>query len=89
LVRPSEYRVLLPESDPLALAALLDGAGRERLRAEARRNMAENPEGITGAAVECLAGAADACADVERVADRPMFRDIITRVRQLRGNRTP
>jgi hypothetical protein len=85
LVPSYEYRVLLPESDPLALAALLDGAGRERLRAEARRNMAENPEGITGAAVECLAGAADACAQVEHVANRPQFRDIVTRLRQLRG----
>jgi hypothetical protein len=85
LVQSHEYRVLLPESDPVALAALLDGPQRERVRAEARRNMAENPDGITGPAVECLAGAADACAQVERLADRPMFRDIVTRVRDRRA----
>jgi len=87
LVQRYEYRVLLPESDPVAVAARLDGPDRERLRAEARRNMGENPEGISGAAVECLAGAADACAEVERLADRPMFRDIVTRVRALRAER--
>jgi hypothetical protein len=88
LVQPYEYRVLLPESDPVVLSALLDGPERERLRAEARRNMAENPEGITGAAVECLAGAADACAQIERLADRPMFRETVTRVRQIRAGRS-
>ena len=86
LVQTYEYRILLPESDPVVLAPWLDGPDRERLRAEARRNMAENPEGITGSAVECLAGAADACAQVERLADRPQFRDIAARVRQIRAD---
>jgi hypothetical protein len=85
LVQPYEYEVLLPESDPFEVAETTDGPARERLRSEARRNMVENPEGVTGAAVECLAGADDACAHVERLADRPQFTDISSRVRQRRA----
>ena len=70
-----EYQLLLPESDPFVLAESLDGPGRERLRAEAQRNMTDNPGGFTALAVECLAGTADACSRVDRFADRPMHRD--------------
>jgi hypothetical protein len=87
LVPSYEYLILLPESDPFVLAALLDGPERERLRAEARRNMTDNPDGFAAAAVECLAGAADACARVERFAERPMYRESVMRVRQMRGGR--
>ncbi len=80
-----EYQVLLPESDPFVLAESLDGPGRERLRAEARRNMTDNPDGFTAIAVECLAGNADACSRAERFADRPMYRDAVARVRQTRA----
>jgi len=84
LVPAYEYTVLVPESDPFVLAASFDGAGPGRLRAEARRNMTENPDGFAAAAVECLMDAADACARVERFADWPMYRDAVTRVRQIR-----
>jgi hypothetical protein len=81
LVQPYEYRVLWPESDLLTVAASLDGPGRERLRAEARRNMTENPIGFTAPALECLAGAADACARLDAFAERPNFRELVTRIR--------
>ena len=81
-----EYQVLLPESDPFVLAESLDGPGRERLRAEARRNITDNPDGFTAIAVECLAGAADACTRAERFAERPMYRDAVARIRRIRGS---
>ena len=49
-----EYQVLLPESDPFVLAELLDGPGGERLRAEAQRNMTDNPDGFTGLRLSAL-----------------------------------
>ena len=88
LVQPYEYRVLVPEADPFELAARLDGPERERLRTEARRNITDNPIGFAAPAIECLAGAADACARVERFAERPMYRDAVARVRQMRDGRS-
>jgi hypothetical protein len=52
LVDPLEYRMLLPESNAAVLAPMLQTDQRERLLAEARRNLADNPRGV--AALELL-----------------------------------
>jgi hypothetical protein len=88
LVQSYEYVVLLPEADAFVLAEQLGSSGGERLRAEARRNMTDNPDGFVAAAVSCLADAADACARVDRFGEQPMFRDAASRVRQLRAGRS-
>jgi hypothetical protein len=62
LVQPYEYTLLLPDSDAQVVARQLEGPEGARLRAEARRNMSENPEGPVAAAVLCAAGENDACA---------------------------
>jgi hypothetical protein len=52
LARSHEYLMLLPESNAAVLAPMLQTNQRERLLAEARRNVAENPRGV--AALELL-----------------------------------
>lgn len=85
VIERHEYALVRPESDPFVLAEQLSGPDAERLRAEARRNMVENPEGFTGIAVSCLAGAGEACARADDLAAaRPMLREAATRLRQTR-----
>jgi hypothetical protein len=84
LVERYEYTLLRPESDAFVLAERLDGPDGARLRAEARRNMTDNPGGFTAAAVLCLGREADGCDRVERFAERPLLRDAVRRIRELR-----
>jgi hypothetical protein len=80
-----EYQVLLPESDPIVVSGQLSGPDGARLRAEARRNMAENAGGFAAPAVLCLGGDAAACEDIERLAARhARFRAPMSRIRFLR-----
>jgi len=58
-----EYRFLRPGIDPFLVAAGVFGPEGEAIRAEARRQRAENPRGYAGAVVTCLSGDASACAD--------------------------
>ena len=58
-----EYRFLRPGIDPFLVAAGVFGPDGEAIRAEARRQRAENPRGYAGAVVLCMAGDASACAD--------------------------
>jgi hypothetical protein len=80
-----EYSVIVPGLDPFsAIARARDGASA-RVLAEARRNRRENPRGYLGPAVLCLWGEADACADLDRLAEQnPSQRDAIDRVRRVR-----
>jgi hypothetical protein len=58
-----EYRFLRPGIDPFLVAAGVFGPEGEAIRADARRQRAENPRGYAGAVVLCMAGDASACAD--------------------------
>jgi len=58
-----EYRFLRPGIDPFLFAAGVFGPEGEEIRAEARRQRAENPRGYAGAVVLCMASDATACAD--------------------------
>lgn len=85
LVDRYEYAVLRPESDAFVLAERLAGPDGARLRLEARRNMADNPDGFTAAAVACLANDAAACQRLERLAiEQPRFVESVRRVREQR-----
>ncbi|MEP6919127.1 MAG: hypothetical protein ABJC89_26030, partial [Acidobacteriota bacterium] len=61
LVQPYEYTLLLPDADPQVARRQLDGPDRERLLAEVRRNMIENPDGPVAPSVLCAAGESAAC----------------------------
>ena len=63
VVSAREYRFLRPGIDPFLVAAGVFGPDGEAIRAEARRQRAENPRGYAGAVVLCMAGDATACAD--------------------------
>jgi hypothetical protein len=83
LVEHYEYALLRPESDPFVLAERLKGPDGARLLAEARRNMLDNPDGFTAAAVSCLANDVAACQSLDRfAAEQPRFRDSVRRVRE-------
>lgn len=85
LVERYEYALLRPESDAFVLAERLDGPDVARLRAEARRNMADNPDGFAAAAVSCLLDDAAACQRLDRFAiERPLLRDSVRRIRTMR-----
>jgi hypothetical protein len=65
VVSASEYRFLQPAVDPFLVASGVFGPDGESIRAEARRQRAENPRGYAGAVVLCMAGDAAACADAK------------------------
>jgi hypothetical protein len=80
-----EYVLLRPESDAFILAERLHGPDGPRVRDEARRNMTDNPDGFAAAAVLCLVDDAAACQRLDRFAiERPLLRDSVRRVQQLR-----
>jgi hypothetical protein len=82
------YRLLLPDSEIIALAPILSSAEGDRLRAEAARNRVENPEGFTAAAVLCLSNDDRACESAERLgAAWPSLQDDLAVVRVLRSKR--
>jgi hypothetical protein len=62
LVQPYEYTLLLPDSDAQVVGRTLDGPDRDRLLAEARRNLMENRDGPIAPAVLCAGGDSTACA---------------------------
>jgi hypothetical protein len=82
------YRLLLPDAEIIALAPTLSSAEGDRLRAEAARNRAENPDGFTAAAVLCLSNDEIACESAERIgAAWPSLQDDLAVVRVLRSKR--
>jgi hypothetical protein len=84
LVERSEYAVVLPGVDPFSIAARLRTSDSERIRDEAQRNRRENPRGYLAPAVLCLGGDADACRDLDRIAEEtPALRDAIDRVKRV------
>ena len=81
-----EYELVRPEAAPLALAAQLSTGRGERIRAEARRNREENPDGFSSAAIMCLAGDSGACTAVDRLAaERPSLRDVARVIGEVRS----
>jgi hypothetical protein len=86
LAESRAYQVLLPDADFAALAPTLATPEGDRLRAEATRNRADNPDGFVAAAIVCLFGDSAACADTERLAAAwPSLQDDLATVRALRG----
>jgi hypothetical protein len=82
------YEIVTPDANLPAIASRLVSADRERVRAEARRNRADNPRGFLAAAVLCLADEADACADVDRRArEDSSLENEADLVRILRGKK--
>lgn len=80
-----DYRILMPDSEIFELTPTLASSDGDRLRAEARRNRVENPEGFAAAAVMCLSGDDSACADAERIGSRwSALDDDLALVRALR-----
>ncbi len=81
-----EYTLVLPDSDAFVLAEQFTEPDGARIRAEARRNMTENPDGFTAVALSCLAGDTTACDRADRLAEnRPPLRDALARLHQARG----
>ncbi len=81
-----EYELVTPDAAPLALVAQLSTDRGEQIRAEARRNRVENPDGFSAAVIMCLAGDAASCARVDRFADeRPSLRDAVRLVQEVRS----
>jgi hypothetical protein len=79
------YELLSSETELYDLAPRLRDGDRSRLRLEAERNRAQNPEGFTAAAILCLDGDADACAAAERIASRwPSLEDDLALLRVLK-----
>jgi hypothetical protein len=77
-----EYTVLLPGVDPFAIVAR---GTTGPVRDEARRNRRENTRGYLAPSVLCLSGDAEACGDLDRLADAaPGLREAIDRVRRVR-----
>ena len=71
LAAAREYTILAPGTNALALAADLSTERRDRLVLEAERNVLDNPDGFTPAAVLCLAGQTAACERSTRWVRRP------------------
>jgi hypothetical protein len=65
-----EYRFLRPGIDPFLVASGVFGPEGDAIRAEARRQRAENPRGYAGAVVTCLSGDASGCPDAGMKAPR-------------------
>ncbi len=65
-----DYRFLRPGIDPFLVAAGVFGPDGDAIRAEARRQRAENPRGYAGAVVTCLSGDASGCSDAGMKAPR-------------------
>ncbi len=84
LLPDREYQHVTSDVDPVAVAQTLPTATGDRIRREARRNMAENPDGFVAAAILCLAGTADACGTAERVGRRPGRQDDLERLQAAR-----
>ncbi len=83
-----EYEILTPDAELFELVPQLTSADGDRLRAEARRNRAENPEGFLAAAVLCLAGDPRDCDAAERLGSRwPTLNDDLALLRALAPNR--
>jgi hypothetical protein len=88
LVARFEYALLMPDADLFALVPVLSSPDGDRLRAEMRRQRAENPDGFTAAALACVSGESEACEDVERIAARfPSLQRELALVRVLRSGR--
>jgi hypothetical protein len=88
VIERHEYRLVLPESDVFLLAAQLTGESRARLRAEAARNRADNPNGFLAMALMCLADDAASCAGLEELARRrPSLVEPVRRIERMRVGR--
>jgi hypothetical protein len=88
LAESRAYRILLPDSEIAVLAPALASSDGTRLRAEAMRNRADNPDGFVAAAIACLSGDGTACADTERLGLAwPSLEDDLAIVRALRGGK--
>jgi hypothetical protein len=61
LAATDEYWLLTPDADPAQLETWLASPLGDRLRAEARRNRADNPRGFLAAATLCLDRDQEAC----------------------------
>ena len=82
------YRILLPDSEIVELAPRLSSPDGDRLRAEAARNRAGNPDGFAAAAILCLSDDEQACVSAERLgAAWPSLQDDLAVVRVLRSKR--
>jgi hypothetical protein len=66
-----EYLLLTPEADPAQLEIWLASPLGNRLRAEARRNLADNPYSFLAAVTLCLDKGEDACRLLARITATP------------------
>jgi hypothetical protein len=88
LLEVHEYQLLLPDGDVFLLAAQLTGENATRLRAEARRNRADNPNGFLAMGVLCLADDRAACAALNDLASRrPSLLEQVRRIERMRVGR--
>lgn len=67
LAASQEYLLLTPEADPAELEARLTSELGDRLRAEARRNLRDNPRGFLAASVLCVDRDQEACEALRRL----------------------
>ncbi|HEY6507160.1 MAG TPA: hypothetical protein VIY56_04055, partial [Vicinamibacterales bacterium] len=88
LLERFEYLSLLPDGDVFLLLSQLAGEQGARLRAEATRNRADNPNGFLAMGVLCLADDRGACAALDDLARRrPSLLEPIRRIERMRVGR--
>jgi hypothetical protein len=85
LAAEREYQFVLPDSRVADLLPALSSPSRNRIIEEARRNRSDNPRGFVTAAIFCVTGDRQSCADVDRLTEEnPAFKDDEALVRIFR-----